>query len=244
MPYRSPGAPKGAKSFLKGKPIRYYRPKGSAAVRTLIDEGFQAFNAARLGEACRIFGDKMLSKQHDTTIALTIAGAMTPAGLGGCVIALMERGLIDFVISTGANLYHDLHETRGQHHYLGSAHADDAALAKDRIDRVYDTYASEEEFIANDNWIADFAATLAGGGCIVTTPGTRFEPEELFACVEAQRVNSIVIVGDAFARPMVDVLDPGGLVRSQVIENATGTLRLTVNGEDKSRKFAGQFVRK
>ena len=71
MPYRSPGAPKGAKSFLKGKPIRYYRPKGSAAVRTLIDEGFQAFNAARLGEACRIFGDKMLAKQHDTTIALT-----------------------------------------------------------------------------------------------------------------------------------------------------------------------------
>ena len=86
MPYRSPGAPKGAKSFLKGKPIRYYRPKGSAAVRTLIDEGFQAFNAARLGEACHIFTDKMLSKQHDTTIALTVAGALTPAGLGGCII--------------------------------------------------------------------------------------------------------------------------------------------------------------
>ena len=67
MPYRAPGAPKGAKSFLTGKPIRYYRPKGSAAVRTLIDEGFQAFNAARLGEACRIFGDKMLAEaaRHD-----------------------------------------------------------------------------------------------------------------------------------------------------------------------------------
>ncbi|MSO36326.1 MAG: deoxyhypusine synthase, partial [Acidobacteria bacterium] len=87
MPYRSPGAPKG-KSFLKGKPIRYYRPKGSAAIRTLIDDGFQAFNAARLGEACRIYGDKMLAKQNNTTIALTIAGAMTPAGLGGCVIEL------------------------------------------------------------------------------------------------------------------------------------------------------------
>jgi deoxyhypusine synthase len=64
------------------------------------------------------------------------------------------------LVSTGANLYHDLHETRGQHHYVGSAHADDAALAEDRIDRVYDTYASEEEFIGNDNWIAGFAATL------------------------------------------------------------------------------------
>jgi deoxyhypusine synthase len=110
MPYRAPGSPqKQRKAFLSGKPIRYYRPKGAAAVRTLIDEGFQAFNAARLGEACRIFADKMLAREHDTTIALTIAGAMTPAGIGGCVIAMMQRGLVDFVISTGANLYHDLH---------------------------------------------------------------------------------------------------------------------------------------
>jgi deoxyhypusine synthase len=64
------------------------------------------------------------------------------------------------LVSTGANLYHDLHETRGQHHYVGSPIADDAALAAERIDRVYDTYASEDEFCSNDNWIADFACTL------------------------------------------------------------------------------------
>jgi hypothetical protein len=75
----------------------------------LIDEGFQAFNAARLGEACRIFTDKMLLPENDTTIGLTVAGALTPAGLGGCIVEMMERGLVDFVISTGANLYHDLH---------------------------------------------------------------------------------------------------------------------------------------
>ena len=51
----------------------------------------------------------MLAEENDTTIGLTMAGALTPAGLGGCVIELMERGLVDFVISTGANLYHDLH---------------------------------------------------------------------------------------------------------------------------------------
>src|SRR6478736_5716585 len=67
---------------------------------------------------------------------------------------------VDCLVSTGANLYHDLHETRGQRHYLGSAHANDAALNAERIDRVYDTFASEEEFIDNDNWIADFAVTL------------------------------------------------------------------------------------
>ena len=75
MPHRAPGAP-GKNRHLSGKPIRYYRPRGSADIRQLIDEGFQAFNAARLGEACRIFTDKMLLPEHDTTIALTVAGAL------------------------------------------------------------------------------------------------------------------------------------------------------------------------
>jgi deoxyhypusine synthase len=156
MPYRSPGAPKGAKSFLKGKPIRYYRPKGSAAVRTLIDEGFQAFNAARLGEACRIFGDKMLARQHDTTIALTLAGAMTPAGLGGCVIELMERGLIDFVISTGANLYHDLHYALNFTLRRGSPFVDDRVLYEEGVIRIYDVLFPAQVLLDTDTFIRDF----------------------------------------------------------------------------------------
>src|SRR5204862_6172397 len=95
--------------LLAGKPIRYNRPKGSQDSGQLIDEGFQAFNAGRLSEAAQIFAEKMLDPASDTTIGLTMAGALTPAGLGGCVIELMDRGLVDFVISTGANLYHDIH---------------------------------------------------------------------------------------------------------------------------------------
>src|SRR5215208_3029242 len=76
------------------------------------------------------------------------------------VAHLIANRYVDCLVSTGANLYHDLHETRGQHHYVGSPLADDAALAEDRIDRVYDTYASEEEFCSNDSWIATFATTL------------------------------------------------------------------------------------
>jgi deoxyhypusine synthase len=76
--------------------------QGSSEIRTLVDEGFQAFNAGRLSEACQIFAGKMLAAENDTTIGLTMAGAMTPAGLGGCVIEMMDRGLVDFVISTGA----------------------------------------------------------------------------------------------------------------------------------------------
>ena len=110
MPHRAPGsAASHGQNHLDGAAIRYYRPKGSDDIRRLIDDGFQAFNAGRLSEACHIFTDKMLAPENDTTIGLTVAGALTPAGLGGCLIEFMNRGLVDFIISTGANLYHDLH---------------------------------------------------------------------------------------------------------------------------------------
>jgi deoxyhypusine synthase len=98
--------------------------------------------------------------QDDVTIFLGMAGALSAGGLRLIVAHLIQHRYVDCLVSTGANLYHDLHETRGQHHYLGSAQANDAALADERIDRVYDTYASEEEFCSNDAWIADFASTL------------------------------------------------------------------------------------
>src|SRR5712691_8581554 len=116
-----------------------------------------SFQGRNLATAHRIWL-KML--QDDVTIFLGMAGALSAGGLRLVVAHLIANRYVDCLVSTGANLYHDLHETRGQHHYVGSPQADDAALAVDRIDRVYDTYASEEEFIANDNWIADFATTL------------------------------------------------------------------------------------
>jgi deoxyhypusine synthase len=116
-----------------------------------------SFQGRNLATAHRIW-QKML--QDDVTIFLGMAGALSAGGLRLAVAHLISHRYIDCLVSTGANLYHDLHETRGQHHYVGSPHADDAALAEDRIDRVYDTYASEEEFCSNDEWIADFATTL------------------------------------------------------------------------------------
>ena len=64
------------------------------------------------------------------------------------------------MVSTGANLYHDLHECRGRHHFIGSPQGDDVALQTAHIDRVYDTLVDEDEFIENDEWIADFTRTL------------------------------------------------------------------------------------
>src|SRR5262247_784180 len=116
-----------------------------------------SFQGRNLATARRIW-EKML--RDDVTILMGVAGALSAGGLRMVVAHLILNRYVDCLVSTGANLYHDLHETRGQHHYIGSAHADDAALAQDRIDRVYDTFAAEEEFIENDNWIAKFASTL------------------------------------------------------------------------------------
>jgi deoxyhypusine synthase len=157
MPHRAPGAPDRPRpSVLTGKPIRYYRPKGSAEVRHLVDEGFQAFNAARLSEACAIFSEKMIAPDQDTTIGLTIAGALTPAGLGGCVIEMMDRGLIDFVISTGANLYHDLHYALNFTLRRGSPFLDDVELYEDGVIRIYDVLFPATVLLETDAYIRDF----------------------------------------------------------------------------------------
>ncbi|HWN85314.1 MAG TPA: deoxyhypusine synthase [Vicinamibacterales bacterium] len=169
MPYRAPGAPEPPKSkTLSGKPIRYYRPSGSADVRHLIDEGFQAFNAARLGEACRIFSDKMLAPENDTTIALTLAGAMTPAGLGGCIVEMMERGLIDFVISTGANLYHDLHYALNFTLHRGSPFVNDVELYDEGVIRIYDVLFPATVLLKTDAYVREFLVRWGANGPVST----------------------------------------------------------------------------
>src|ERR1041385_1215206 len=169
MPHRAPGAPEASrKKHLSGKPIRYYRPRGSADIRHLIDEGFQAFNAARLGEACRIFTDKMLLPEHDTTIGLTIAGALTPAGLGGCIVELMERGLVDFLISTGANLYHDLHYALNFTLHRGSPFVNDVELYDEGVIRIYDVLFPADVLLQTDAYIREFLVPSGLDGPVST----------------------------------------------------------------------------
>jgi deoxyhypusine synthase len=116
-----------------------------------------SFQGRNLARAHRVW-QRMLA--DDVTIFLGIAGALTAGGLRLIVAHLIANRLIDCLVSTGANLYHDLHETRGRRHYVGSPVENDESLQAARIDRVYDTYASEEEFVENDEWIAAFALTL------------------------------------------------------------------------------------
>jgi deoxyhypusine synthase len=170
VPHRAPGSPgHSASHYLTGKAIKYYRPRGSAEVRQLIEGGFQAFNAGRLSEACHIFADKMLAPEHDTTIGLTVAGALTPAGLGGCVIELMDRGLIDFIISTGANLYHDLHYALNFTLHRGSPFLDDVDLYEQGIIRIYDVLFPATVLLETDAYIRDFLVRSQLSGPIPTS---------------------------------------------------------------------------
>ncbi|OFW15189.1 MAG: hypothetical protein A3F69_02665 [Acidobacteria bacterium RIFCSPLOWO2_12_FULL_66_10] len=170
MPHRAPGAPgRSRQQILSGRPIRYYRPKGSPEIRHLIDEGFQAFNAGRLSEASQIYAEKMLAPDQDTTIGLTMAGALTPAGLGGCVIELMDRGLVDFIISTGANLYHDLHYALNFILRRGSPFADDVELFKEGVIRIYDVLFPATVLLETDAYLRDFIVRSGLNGPVSTS---------------------------------------------------------------------------
>ena len=189
MPHRAPGSPgHGPGQYLQGKQIVYYRPKGSAEVRLLIEGGFQAFNAGRLSEACHIYADKMLAPENDTTIGLTVAGALTPAGLGGCVIELMDRGLIDFMISTGANLYHDLHYALNFSLHRGSPFLDDVELYEQGIIRIYDVLFPASVLLETDTYIRDFLVRSKLEGPMATSEFHMHLGKDLLArnpaCVE------------------------------------------------------------
>src|SRR5829696_2701200 len=94
--------------FLAGERILPQPISGTETVAELIDNAFLAYNAARLRDACRLFTEKMLDE--DVTVGMTLTGALTPAGLGmAAIIPLIEHGFVDWIISTGANLYHDTH---------------------------------------------------------------------------------------------------------------------------------------
>ena len=113
--------------FLQGRRIDPRPITGADSVVELIDNAFLAYNAARLREACRLFTEKMLAP--DVTIGVSLTGALTPAGLGiSALIPLIEHGFVDWMISTGANLYHDTHFAIGLSMHQGDPFTNDVVL--------------------------------------------------------------------------------------------------------------------
>jgi deoxyhypusine synthase len=120
-----------------------------------------AFNGGRLREACGIY-ERMI--EANATVALTVAGALTPAGLGGLMARAVEAGLVDLVVATGANLYHDIHFGLGLPVYQGDFRADDVELLRERVVRVYDVFIDFETLEETDRFVAGVLNTLAGAG--------------------------------------------------------------------------------
>ena len=135
--------------FLRGDRIDPRRIDGSERVADLIDGSFLAYNAARLREACQLFTQKMLDV--DVTVGLTLTGALTPAGLGmAAIIPLIESGFVDWVISTGANLYHDTHFGLGLAMHRGNPQESDVVLREEGVVRIYDIFFDYDVLLSTD----------------------------------------------------------------------------------------------
>lgn len=125
--------------FLSGKKIDPAPIHAKTTVAELVDEAFLAYNAARLREACRLFTQKML--EPEVTVGVSLTGALTPAGLGiSALIPLIKAGFIDWIISTGANLYHDTHFGIGLSMHQGNSQTSDIVLREEEVVRIYDIF--------------------------------------------------------------------------------------------------------
>lgn len=125
--------------FLSGAAIEPQGIAGAITAADLIDHAFLAYNAGRLREGCRLFTEKML--EPDVTIGMTLTGALTPAGLGmSALIPLIEAGFVDWIISTGANLYHDAHFGLGLTMHQGNPFVSDITLRDEEVVRIYDIF--------------------------------------------------------------------------------------------------------
>jgi deoxyhypusine synthase len=121
----------------------------NTSIRTLIDEHFGAYNAARLREAAQLWSRRMA--EPEVTVGMTLTGALTPAGLGpSCLVPLVKRGFVDFIVSTGANLYHDAHFALGLNLHRSSPHADDCQLRADGLVRIYDIVMDYDVLLKTD----------------------------------------------------------------------------------------------
>ncbi|HVC44659.1 MAG TPA: deoxyhypusine synthase [Candidatus Binataceae bacterium] len=129
---------------------------GRMTAADLVDTAFLAYNGRRLRDACRLFAEKML--EEDTLVGMSLTGALTPAGLGmSCLIPLIENGFVDWMVSTGANLYHDTHFGLGLKMYQGSAEADDIALRKAGVVRIYDIFFDYRVLLSTDAFFREIA---------------------------------------------------------------------------------------
>ncbi|MGD2135560.1 MAG: deoxyhypusine synthase [Gemmatimonadales bacterium] len=138
--------------LMSGKQIAPPPLTGGETVDQLVDGAFLAYNAGRLREACHLYVQRMLA--DDATVGMSLTGAMTPAGIGmSTVIPLVEAGFVDWIVSTGANLYHDAHFALGYSLHRGTPFADDVELRREGVVRIYDVFVDYGALLRTDEFI-------------------------------------------------------------------------------------------
>jgi len=131
----------------------------SSTSAELVDRmGATSFQARQLSEAARIWGRAIADPE--TSIFLGLAGALVPGGMRNVLTYMIEHRMVDCVVSTGANLFHDLYETLGAPHWQHSAQTDDVALGRLKFNRFYDVFAPETDFTASEEFVVRFIRTL------------------------------------------------------------------------------------
>jgi len=148
---------KRANAYLRGSRIDPSGITGQETVADLVDGAFLAYNGGRLREGCQLFVQQMLDP--DVTVGVSLTGAMTPAGLGmSSLIPLMEAGFIDWIVSTGANLYHDCHFGLGLAMHQGSPFVDDVELRDHGVVRIYDILFDYDVLLSTDDFTRQVSA--------------------------------------------------------------------------------------
>src|SRR3989441_1522830 len=143
--------------FLRGQRINPKPVTGKETVADLVDNAFLAYNAGRLAEGCRLFAERML--EDEVTVGMSLTGAMTRAGLGmSTIIALIEAGFVDWIVSTGANLYHDAHFGLGMAMHRGTPFADDVVLREEGVVRIYDIFFEYDVLLSTDRFVREISA--------------------------------------------------------------------------------------
>ncbi|WP_457591577.1 deoxyhypusine synthase [Geoglobus sp.] len=130
--------------------------KASELVASLKDS---AFNARRLGEAAEIYREMV---ENRTFIFFTLAGAMIPAGMRGVIRGILNNGFASVLVTTGANVTHEVAEALGFHHKKGSEEADDVELSRQNVNRIYDVFIENSAFEGVEEFVSEIFQTMEG----------------------------------------------------------------------------------
>jgi deoxyhypusine synthase len=198
-----------AKSALSGPRILPPAITGKESLTDLVDRVFTAYNSARLREAAQLLRREILAP--DVTVALSLSGALTPPGFAtSCLVPLIEAGFVDWIVSTGANLYHDTHHALGHSIHAGSPWANDVELREQGAIRIYDILFDQSVLFETDAFFRKVLGEPEFNGTM-STPELHYKVGRYVSELETRRgAVGISLLGSAYRNAVpIFVSSPG-----------------------------------